>query len=105
MPFWSEILLSIFANYRVAQLITLDVGPFGMFDRIRKFLGRRADNNLLWRELAELVHCPYCIGVWIACVPALLLAQDIPAFFLLGLGVAGAQAFLQSLTDGGETNA
>lgn len=101
MP-WIKIALSVFATYRVAQFLTVDIGPFGMFDKLRRSLGRRANGNPIWNDLSELFHCPYCIGVWIACAPALFLAQDALTFFLLWLGIAGAQAFLQSLTDGGD---
>jgi hypothetical protein len=88
---WLELVLAILATYRVAQLITLDDGPFMICDRVRRFLGRRPK----LREAAELFHCPYCLGVWLAGMFALVMRPGQPV--LWWLAVAGGQAVLEEL--------
>jgi hypothetical protein len=89
----------ILSSYRIAELISIDTGPFRIFKRFREFVGRVSSRNMALRELAELVSCPFCIGVWISAVLSLLfffpsIAGDI---FLVVLAIAGGQAFLESM--------
>jgi hypothetical protein len=99
------ILLAILACYRVSELIAIDDGPYKVFSRLRQGLGRRAaleqrwNKEGVWSNLAELVQCPYCIGVWVAALFALLLAGDVKEFLLMWLGIAGGQSVLQGLID------
>lgn len=96
--------LAALATYRIAQLFTLDTGPFRVFLSLRLYLGKKAarmEGKEPWFSLAELTHCPYCLGVWLALPLGLLagwpsLYGDI---FLVWFGLAGAQAFLQSIFD------
>lgn len=89
--YWFELILAILAVYRIAQLITLDDGPFKVFDRLRRFFGRRSQ----LRELAELFHCPYCLGMWLAGGLTLVMQPDQP--ILWWMAVAGGQALLEEL--------
>ncbi len=95
-----RLVLAAFAVYRLAGLFALDVGPFGVFERMRAWAGRRAAGapkySAAW-SLAEGLHCPYCLGVWLA-VPVWLLYRSKSRWgdFVLGvLGIAGMQSFLE----------
>lgn len=99
-----EIVIAVMTTYRVAQLIVVDDGPYGVFDRVRRWLGRkgaqaqRDEKWTIWRNLAELVHCPYCVGVWIAAgVTWALGPADATEFIVIALAIAGGQAFLEAM--------
>jgi len=97
--------LAILAVFRVTELMVYDDGPFGVFLRFRHFLAdlstsSRARNSgirTVSTELADWVHCPFCVGVWISVVFAvLILIPSIPGdVIILILGLAGGQSFLQ----------
>ena len=98
-----RILLGVLATYRVAELMSLDFGPYNIFQSIRSFLGRKASSgDKTWKTLADLVNCPFCLGIWFSVLAIVLillptLSGDI---FLLFMGVAGGQCFLESLSGG-----
>lgn len=109
MASWLEILLAILATYRLAQLIAFDDGPYHVFDKFRKELGRRAAPEQalqivgIWTNLAELFTCPYCLGIWFA-LPFVFLVGfvNVTGFILLWLGIAGGQAVLQGRVENAE---
>ncbi|GAG30736.1 unnamed protein product [marine sediment metagenome] len=91
------LILSILATYRIAQLIAYDDAPFALMERFRTYLGKKAAGGSkygIWWSLAELIHCPYCIGLWIA----LLFALFSNNFLLYWLAIAGGQSFLENIT-------
>ncbi len=94
-----EFLLAIFANYRLARLVATDDITYP----VRLAVGRRASGkpaNHPWYFLAELVCCPYCLGVWFGAFFALLSRpKSFRAFLLSWLAIAGGQAALQELLD------
>lgn len=92
---WLELVLSILAVYRASQLIALDVGPYEVLTKFRAELGRRASRNATWKSLAELVYCPYCVGVWLALFLTICLRPCLPLVWWLA--VAGGQAVLEEL--------
>lgn len=89
-----EVGLAILACYRLSQLLAIDDGPYNVFLEWRKWLGRRANGSTFWHNVAEMFHCPFCLGVWFAFPLALLIDGN---FLLLWLGIAGGQAFLEEL--------
>lgn len=94
---WLEVALAILVCYRVSRLISLDIGPYRIFERIRLYCGKRAKDSPLWFNMAEGVNCPYCVGVWIAFFLAIFLCKNVLTFFLLWFGIAGGQDFLQAI--------
>ena len=104
-PSWVRVILAAFACYRLAQLVAIDDGPFYVFQRLRTFVGRKASADCLkedrraclWYNVAQLVNCPYCLGIWfaLALAPAVMWPTIIEDLALLVLGIAGAQCFLE----------
>ena len=89
------LLLSILACYRVSQFIAFDDAPFGLMKRARLLFGKRANKpDGFWYTMAELINCPYCVGLWLALIPALFFSN----FLLYWLAIAGGQAFLESIS-------
>lgn len=86
-----ELLIAIFAVYRLATDFAWEDGPMGGYARARGWVLTRygADD---WRSLG--LCCPICISFWIS----------LPAAFVWGplawLGIAGAVAFLARLRHG-----
>ena len=98
MPFLFKFLLAVFACYRLAQLVAIDDGPYIIFDIFRKELGKRAaDGDALWVNLAELMICPFCLGLWFAAPLALFVGSGIIEIVITWLAIAGAQSFLQGV--------
>lgn len=95
MPNLYLLLLAIFATYRLAELVSIDT----IFEPLRLSLGKRVDptrHNKDWYA-AELVNCPYCLGVWFALLFALVIAHGWQYVLLVWFAIAGGQAFLESL--------
>jgi hypothetical protein len=96
-----EFILAIFANYRLSRLVSQDE----IFKPIRAAIGKAASGKgenhpAYW--LAELVYCPYCLGVWFAVILAWLTRKGKfhpSAFILRTFAIAGGQAWLQSMAD------
>lgn len=91
-----RLICAAFAVYRLARLITQDDGPFSVFKRLREWAAVNGKESV-----AELLNCPFCLGVWFALIAAALvlmptLAGDV---ILVWLGLAGAQSFLQAKTE------
>lgn len=103
MPFLPESLrwlLAAFAVYRLARLVGVDT----LTGFVRDWAAKRAAGALPYSRawlLAELLDCPYCLGVWLAIpVMALALWPTSPGdLFLVWLGLTGAGAFLYGLCE------
>lgn len=99
---WFSFILLSFVCYRLAQLFTLDEGPFGIFHRLRVKVGAYdlGDNSKAITGLGRAFNCPYCFGIWIA-LPLAFIATGVSWYTLTWwLAIAGLQAFLQGLTNG-----
>lgn len=99
LPPEAALVLAVFAVYRLAQLLSVDDGPFALFERLRRAFPGGAWGGLRW-SIAEWLRCPFCQGLWWAAGVALLLMfpSTVGDFVLLWLGLAGAQALLASFT-------
>lgn len=99
-----RIVMAMLSVYRVSQLFTIDDGPYALFRRFRMWIGMKAARKDItegwdvWRNLAELFECPYCMGMWVAllALPLLLWPGIVGDAALLYLGVTGGQTFLES---------
>jgi hypothetical protein len=85
------ILLSGLAVYRAAKMIATEEGPFSLFLKLRnRFLG----DSWIDRGL----HCPLCVGFWLALIPSIILAWVLGLWlWVVGFwfAIAGVQAALQ----------
>lgn len=103
MTFELRLILGAFACYRLALLVSSDTGPFDWFLRFRRFIGRAIandkSNNQLLRTFGDLIHCPFCSGVWFAAALAVLALWPNVAgdFIFVWLGLAGVQNALQKI--------
>lgn len=118
----TRLLILSLAAYRLASLVAVDNGPFAMFARFRRYSGVKAnlysglrDTSLpvtwakffysllalFWKNLADAIHCPYCVGVWFAaaCLLIELHGSRVGNLFLLWLAISGAQALAQELAN------
>jgi Protein of unknown function (DUF1360) len=87
----------------MAQLASLDDGPFGAFRRLRAWAGAQP-NDTIRENLGPLLHCPYCVGIWAAvpCALMMLWPSDAGDLALMIFGLAGGQAWLQGPRDAAE---
>lgn len=107
-----RIILAIFTSYRLASLIALEEGPYigwpytpyqiGIFQILRIEAGaydRDEETEEGKSNLARGLACPLCVGVYISFIVAFLFIfpTTVGDFFLLWMGIAGAQTFLESI--------
>lgn len=81
-------ILAALATYRAARMIAMEDGPFDIFTRLQERIGQKT-----W--IGRGLSCPLCVGFWIALIPAIYLASNLPEFFLLWFGIAGGAVVLQ----------
>lgn len=108
LPLWFGYLLVIFAVYRLAQLLAVDEGPFGVFVRFRKWAANKAAGapryGFHW-TVASLFACPWCVGVFLSLAGALPFSNgSLLRYLVFWLAIAGGQAFLESLSSRQEEN-
>lgn len=107
------------AVYRLAEMIVMDDGPFGIFVELRGWLQRGSlDSDLkvyvdnvkqhrwigkgkAWfgsvrQEIFTGITCVYCVGIWFAFIFALLFYCEniVTDFFIVFLAIAGLQSIL-----------
>ena len=79
--------LTIFATYRIAYMMTRESGPFGLAERLRTFIYERTEVGSIWREG---IDCIYCVSWWVAWpVAGILRPSNILEFVLFAQGLAG----------------
>ncbi len=89
---WAAFVLSVFAVYRIAMLVTNEEGPFSLAESFRRGVRRRTQGKPSeW--IARGVECPRCVSFWLSGLAAFLLVDRgyVPAgdIFLAWFGVAG----------------
>lgn len=108
-----RIVLTIFAVYRVASLISSEEGPYvgwpirsdqqiGIFEAIRLKLGAYSynENGKPETNLGRGISCPLCTGFYFSLVALVFVASPtlVGDLFILWLGISGIQIFLVNFT-------
>lgn len=88
----AELMLAVLAVWRLAHLLAHERGPW---DVVSKLHARAAGT-----PLAALLACPYCLGLWLALLPAVWWAGDVPHGLLLWWGIGGGAALIERLAMG-----
>ena len=71
VPSLPELIIGGLAVWRVSALISYERGPFALFQRIRAAVGidhfddGSPDPASVHGELAQLLHCVWCVSLWI----------------------------------------
>lgn len=99
-----RLLLAGLACYRLSRLLAWEEGPLGMFSAFQKALGGKDIDEETGQPktlLGRFITCPYCLGVWIALGLCFLLIYPtiMGDTFLIIMGLAGLQAYLQGTSD------
>lgn len=91
-------LIGVLASYRLTVLVVFDTWPFGIMQRIRDYFS--GQTNAIGFNINKVLTCPYCFGIWSALIIAGLVYIDKPwsTAIVIILGIAGGQAFLESLS-------
>lgn len=83
-----EFVLAVLATYRISTLIALDDGPFDILARMREEIGQET-----W--VGRGLHCPICIGFWVALAAAAAMPDmTLQMVGLWWLAIAGGSAWL-----------
>ncbi len=85
------LVLAVFASYRLARMLAMEEGPFGILDTVRV---RIDPEQKTW--LGRGLNCPLCIGFYVSLAVTLILLPFATwqQSVLNWLGVAGAMAAL-----------
>ena len=105
IPDWVMLIAAILATFKLGEIVVIETGPYGIFERFRATVGKSASKvtpgkRTFVTEFAALIHCPYCVGVWTSLLLVLLIAfRSIPGdVFILFMAIAGGQSLLQTLS-------
>jgi len=88
---WFSLVLGVLATWRLAHLLALEDGPFGLVVRLRRRLGDG--------RLGQMLDCPYCLSLWIAAPLALLLADSLWGWVIAWWAISGGASLLERLGD------
>lgn len=83
----------ILADYRLSVLLSKDQ----IAEPLRAAIGRKASGSAFWKFVADLISCPFCLGVWFALAIVIAARSKLGRFLIGVFAVAGGQDFLQSI--------
>ena len=89
-------ILSALAAFRIARMLVIDDGPFGIFMNLR---GWSISSNVLLRNIGNALSCVHCAGLYISAIFAVgYFFQNVYLLgILLAFAIAGLQSFMASL--------
>jgi hypothetical protein len=93
MPFY-WLTLGILITWRVTHLISVESGPWSLFERLRRVAGSGF--------FPELMACFYCLSLWIAAPLAILLGAGWRHRLLLWPALSAGAILLERATLRGE---
>lgn len=93
LPTW--ITLSALAGFRIAELLVIDEGPFGVFTYFRGFSMR---SNPILKTIGQALNCVHCTGLYVSALfGALYFFQSLPVFAVLVIfSIAGVQSVISN---------
>lgn len=98
-----RLIMAMLSCYRLSRMVAWEEGPFGIFEALRGVMGagKTGEDGQPGSLLGRLAICPYCWGIWIAWALSFLILYPSPLAdaFLIGFGIAGAQAYMQGTSD------
>jgi len=89
IPSWLCFVLAALAVWRVTHLLHAEDGPFDILVKIRT----AAKNGFL----GKLLDCFYCLSIWIAAIPVLILNYSWQERLLLWLSISAAAILFERL--------
>ena len=84
------LVLGTLAVWRVTHLLTAETGPWDVLLRLRRLAGGGF--------LSSLIHCFYCLSLWVSVPFAYLIGERIRERILLWLAFSGAAILLERVT-------
>lgn len=85
-----KLIVSALAVFRLSRLVALDT----IAEPLRIAVGRRASGGGAWRWGADLINCPFCLGVWFAAL-VVLSGERLQVLWSI-LAAAGLQDILET---------
>ena len=83
-------MLAVLAVWRVTHLLNAEDGPAGALVRLRLLAG-----NGFW---GDLLDCFYCLSLWVAAPPAVLIGEDWKEKLLLWPALSGGSVLLERIS-------
>lgn len=87
-------ILSVFAIWRIAYMITKEDGPFNIFTNLQNFLYK-----INIQFFIKLTECFYCLSIWISAIFSVFLANNILEFILYTLSLSTLSIIVEKYLD------
>lgn len=99
-----DFIIFAFAAYRIGSLLSWEIGPYGILDKLRRFVGVRYDSGSKpfgQNELAKMILCVYCNTVWIAIISIVLyyIFGNVIVGLATPFAVSGAAILINNLSE------
>lgn len=101
----TNVILAALITHRLARLITKDHLPYKIGDRHRYWWGRQAALNMhrpvlggVIYNIAVMLICPFCIGLWIALAVAIAFGGTTKEIVVLWLASSGLHVLIAEVT-------
>jgi hypothetical protein len=95
-----QVILYALGAFRLAELFVIDDGPFEMFAYLRGWANRAPFNNGIRRNLANVLTCVHCTGLWVSLALGFVYHFTNESTVVFSILFALAVAGLQSLFSG-----
>lgn len=86
---WYELLLAVLAVWRVTHLLHHEDGPWDVVVRLREWAGGGFPGRMM--------DCFYCLSLWVALPPAIMLGTGWQHFALLWPALSGAAIMVERI--------
>ena len=88
-------LILALATWRLSSLLSIEDGPYDIFDRLRAYVGIWYDDYSIAQsnnELARMLKCVWCVSVWIGVLMTVVywLLGDVVIWLVLPLALSAA---------------
>jgi hypothetical protein len=98
-----DIVIISTAMWRVASLISNEMGPWHMLKRFRHYCGTLCEKHRFWRNfhLYELITCEWCNTVWmgLVAVPLYLLFGKLVVWLALPFALSAYAIFIKLIVN------
>ncbi|CAN7391811.1 hypothetical protein LJR289_002341 [Pseudoduganella sp. LjRoot289] len=84
---WYELLLALLAVWRVTHLLHREDGPWDVMAHLREWAGEGF--------LGRMMDCFYCLSLWVALPPSLMLSTGWQHFVLLWPALSAAAIMVE----------
>lgn len=101
------VFLSILAVFKLAELISVEIGPYEIFERFRVYIGKLAADKgkgSFVYQFSNLILCQFCLGIWLSFLMGalILFRSQIGDLFIVIMAISGGHSILRQIASRNE---